>query len=260
MPAGVCGVCHRVYNEKHSIKCIGPCASHYHLSCVKIDPSENEFFIIDGVSIYKCYNCTRRGNDDMCVTPVTSHHKVRATESSLLPSQDKHVKNNFECLVIEKLNILKENDDSVLLHIKDILNEMRQISADLSVLRSENVALKCLLTECFKQNEVHSSMKPDNVISLMKGIQSSKSRINNCPGEPSQSTLASEDLCFTFVHKKVRMQRSEFSQPKSKSTEKILKIESFFNSGVSSSVLNPKMKALPEVKADEVKELLESYN
>jgi hypothetical protein len=197
----------------------------------------------------------------VCVTPIASRQKVKATEFIVLPDQDKCVENNFECFVADKLNILKENGDSVLHHLKEILNEMARISADLSVLRTENEALKCMLTECLKQNEAHSSVKPNNAISLQKFIQSSsKSGTDNHTGEPSQSTLAAEDLCFKIVRKRIRIQRAEFPSPISTSAEKIHKIEACFNSGVSASAVNPKMKALPEVKADEVKELLEFYS
>jgi hypothetical protein len=254
MPAGVCGACHRMCDEKQSVECIGPCAAHYHLSCAKIDTSEREFFIVDGVSVYKCHNCTRRGNNDVCVTPIASYQKVKATEFSLLLAQDKCDENNFECLVVDKLNILKENNDSVLRHLKEILNEIGRISVDLSVLRTENETLKCMLTDCLKQNEAHPSTEPYSAILLSKFIQSSsKSGTDNCTGEPSQSTLAAEDLHFKIIHKRIKIETAEFPSPISTSAEKIHKIEACFNSGVSASAVNPKMKALSEVKADEVK-------
>lgn len=261
MPAGVCGACHHIYDEKQSVECIGPCGAHYHLSCAKIDASEREFFIVDGYSLYKCHNCTRRRNNDMCVTPVASHHKVKAAESSLLPTQDKHVQNNLECLVIDKLNTLKENGDSMLLQMKELLNAIGRIYADLSLLRSDNVVLKSLLTEFLDQNGARSCVEPSNVISLTECIQSSSKTGNNYTDEPVQNTLAAEDLCFKIASKRFRLQRSEFSSPISKSAEKIPKIEAHFNSGVSASVLNPKlMKVLPDVKADEVNKLLKSYS
>lgn len=247
MPAGVCGACHHMCDEKQSVECIGPCAAYYHLSCAKIDTSEREFFIVDGVSVYKCHNCTRRGNNDVCVTPIASCQKVKATEISLLPGQNKCIENNFECLVVDKLNILKENGDSMLHHLKEIVNKMEKISADLNVLRTENEMVKCILTECLKQNEACSFMKPNNPLLLSKFIKSSsKSGTDNCTGDP----LAAEDINFKIVHKRIKTQRAELSSPISTSAQKI---EACFNSGVSTSAIKPKMKALPEVKADEVK-------
>lgn len=260
MPGGVCGVCHHIYDENQSVECIGPCGAHYHLSCAKIDANEREFFIVDGHSVYKCHNCTRRGNNDVCVTPVASHHKVKAAESSLLPTQDKHVENNLECSVIDRLNTLKENGDSMLLQMKELLNGMERISADLSLLRSDNVVLKSLLTEFLEQNEARSCVKPSSMISLTECIQSSSKTGSSYTDEPFQNTLAAEDLCLKISHKRIRLQRSEFSSPISKSAEKMPKIEAHFNSGVSASVLNTKlMKVLPDVKADEVNKLLKSY-
>lgn len=253
MSAGVCGACHRMCDEKQSVKCIGSCAAHYHLSCAKIDTTEREFFIVDGVSVYKCHNCTRRGNNDMCVTPIISQQKGKAAE-------DKCVKNNFECLVVKILNGLKENNVSVLHHLKEISNQIGKISADLRMLRTENEALKYMLPEYFKQNEACVSMKPNNANSLSKCIQSSsESGTDTCTGEPSQSTLAAEDISFKIVHKRIRNQRPEFPSPISTSAEEICKMEARSKSGVSTSAVNPKMKALPEIKADEVKELLEFY-
>jgi hypothetical protein len=259
MPAGICGSCHLMCDEQQSVECIGPCAAHYHLSCVKVDTSEREFFIVDGVSVYKCHNCTRRGNNDMCVTPVASHRKVKAVESSLLPTQDKQTESNLECSLVDKLNVLKENYDSMLLLIKEILNETGQISTDLSVLRSENGALKCLVTEFLKENKSCSCMKSNSVISLTKCIQSSsKSGTDSyCADGPSQVTLAAEDLHLKIFHKKIRMQRSEFPSPISKSAEKTLTMEAHFKSGASASGLKPKMKALLDLKADEVNSMAE---
>ena len=259
MPAGVCGSCHRMCDEQQSIECIGPCAARYHLSCVKIDTNEREFFIVDGVSIYKCHNCTRRGNNDTCVTPISSHRTVKAAESSLLPTQDKHFENNLECSLVDKLNVLKENCDSMVILMKEVLNETGQISTDLSVLRSENVALKCLLTEFLKEKKPCSCMKSDSVVALTECIHSSSESVtdSSCADGPSQCIVTAEDLYFKIVHKKNRMQRSEFPSSPSKSAEKILKMEADFNSGVSASVLKPKMKDLLDVKADEVNSVVE---
>jgi hypothetical protein len=259
MPAGVCGSCHRMCDEQQSVKCIGPCAARYHLSCVKIDTSEREFFIIDGVSIYKCHNCTRRGNNDVCVTPIACLRKVKAAESSLLPTQDKHTENNVDCSLVDKVNVLKEKYDSMLLLIKEMLTEISQISTDLSLLRSENVALKYLVTEFLKENKPCSCMKSDSVISLTKCVQSSSKSATDsyCADDPSQGTSAAEDLHFKIFHKKIRMQRSEFPSPISKSAEKTLMMEAHFKSGVSASGLKPKMKALLDIKADEVNSMAE---
>jgi hypothetical protein len=137
------------------------------------------------------------------------------------------------------------------------LNETGQISTDLNVLKSENVALKCLLTEFLKENNSCSSMKSDSAISLTKCVESqSESATDSCAGGPSQGIVAAEDTCFKIIHKKIRIQRSEFPSPLSKSAEKILKMEAHFNSGVSASDLKPKMKALLDIKADEVNSLV----
>jgi hypothetical protein len=229
------------------------------LSCVKIDTSEREFFIVNGVSVYKCHNCTRRGNIDTCVTPVAMHWNVKAAESSLLSIEDKHVENNLECSVVDKLNALKENYDSTFYVIKEILNGIGQISTDVTALRSENAALKCLLTEFLKGNESCSCMKSDSVISVTKCIQSSSKSVTDSSygaDTSSQGSLAPEDI----VHKKITMQRSEFSSSISKSAQKILKMEAHLKSGVSASVLKPKMKALLEIKADEVNSVVELTN
>jgi len=253
MSAGVCGSCYRMCDEQLSVECVGPCAARYHLSCVNIGTVERDFCIIDGVSIYKCHNCSRRRNYDMCVAPNSSHWNVKAAKSSFLPTQDKPTENNLECSLVDKLNVLKENFDSMFLLLKEILNETGQISTDLSVLKSENVALKCLLTEFLKENKSWSSMNSDSAISLTKYIlSSSESATDSCPDGPSQGTVAAEDSCFKIVHKKITMQRSEFPSPLSKSAEKILKMEAHFNSGVSASGLKPKMKALLDIKAYEV--------
>lgn len=259
MSAGVCGSCHRMCDEQLSIECVGPCAARYHLSCVNIGTVERDFFIVDGVSIFKCHNCSRRRNNDVCVTPVASHWNVKAAKSSLLPTQDKHVENNLECSLEDKLNVLKENCDSMVLLMKETLNEIGQISTDLRELRSENVALKCLLTEFLKENKSCSSMKSDSAISLPKSIQSSSESATDscCADGPSQGTVAAEDSCFKIVHKKIRMQSSEFPSPLSKSAEKILKMEAHFNSGVSASDLKLKMKALLDIKANEVNIVVE---
>jgi hypothetical protein len=259
MSAGVCGACNHIYDEKQSIECIGPCKACYHLSCAKIDASERELFIVDGQSVYKCHNCVRRGNNDVCVTPITNRYKVEVAEPSLLSTQDKQVENNLECMVVDKLNTLKENGDSMLLQMKELLNGMEQISADLRLLRSDNVMLKGLLTDFLEQKE-HSCVKPGNTISVTQCIQSSSETGNNCTDEPLQNILAAEDLCFKISHKRIRMQRSELSSPMSKSAEKIPKNEAYLSSGVSTSVLNPKLKALPDAKADEVNKLLKSYD
>jgi len=259
MSAGVCGSCHRMCDEQLSIECVGPCAARYHLSCVNIGTVERDFFIVDGVSIYKCHNCSRRRNNDVCVTPVASHWNVKAAKSSFVPTQDKPIENNLECALVDKLNVLKEKSDSMAVLMKEILNEIGQISTHLSVLKSENVALKCLLTEFLKENKSYSSMKSDSAISLTKCIQSSsESATDNCCADgPSQGTVAAEDSCFKIVRKKIWMQRSEFPSPLSKSAEKILKMEGHFNSGVSASDLKPKMKALLDLKADEVNSVVE---
>jgi hypothetical protein len=259
MSAGVCGACHHIYDEKQSIACMGPCRAHYHLSCAKIDATELEFFIVDGHSVYKCYNCVRRGNQDACVTPVTNHRKVEVAESSLFYTQDQ-VENNVECLVEDKLNTLKENCDSILLQMKELLNGMERISADLSLLRSDNIRLKRLLTEFLEQTEEHSWVKPSNTISMAECNQSSSKAGNNCTDEPLPNTLAAQDLCFKIADKRIRMQRSELSSPISKSAEKIYKIDADLSSGVSARVQNPKLKALPDVKAVEVNKLLKSYD
>lgn len=250
MPAVVCGSCHRMCDEQFSVKCMGPCAAHYHLTCVNIGTVERDFFIVDGVSVYKCHNCSRRRNDDTCVTPIASHRKVEAAESSLLPAQDKHVENNLEGSVVDKLNVLQENYVSMVLLMKEILNEVGQISTDLSVLKSENVALECVLTEFLKEKKSCSCMKSDSVISLTKCIQSSSHSATDscCADGPSQSYVTDEDLHYT--HKEIRLQRSEFPSPLSKSTEKILKMQAHFNSGVSASGLKPKMKSLLGIKSE----------
>lgn len=259
MSAGVCGSCHHMCDEQLSIQCMGPCAARYHLSCVNIGTVERDFFIVDGVSIYKCHNCSRRRNNDMCVTPISSPWNVKAAKSSFLPTQDKPIENNLECSLVDKLNVLKENCDSMVLLMKEILNEIGQISSDLSVLKSENVALKGLLTEFLEENKSCSSMKSDSAISLTKCIQfSSESATDSCCADgPSQGTVAVEDSCFKVVHKKIRMQRSEFPSPLSESAEKILKMEAHFNSGVSASDLKLKMKSLYDIKADEVNSVIE---
>ena len=259
MSAGVCGSCHRMCDEQLSIECMGPCAARYHLSCVNIGTVERDFFIVDGVSIYKCHTCSRRRNNDTCVTPVASPWNVKAAKSSLLPTQDKHIENNLECSLVDKLNVLKENCDSMVLLMKEILNEIGQISTDLSVLKSENETLKCLLTEFLKENKSCSSMKSDSAISLTKDVQSSsESAADSCCADgPSQGIVAAEDTCFKIVHKEIRVQRSEFLSPLSKSAEKILKMEAHFNSGVSARDLKPKMKALLDIKADEVNSVVE---
>jgi hypothetical protein len=260
MSAGVCGACHHTYDEKQSVECIGPCRARYHLSCAKIDASEREFFIVDGHSVYKCNSCVRRGNNDVCVTPITNRHKVEVSESSLLPTQDKQVENHLECLILDKLNALKDNGDSMLLQIKELLNGMERISADISLLRSDNVTLKGLLTEFLEQNEEHSCVEPGNTISMTECIQSSSKTENNCTDEFLENTLAAEDLCFKIALKRIRIQRSELSSPLSNSTEKIPKNEAYLSSGVSTSVLNPKLKALPDAKADEVNKFLKFYD
>ena len=258
MSAVVCGSCHRMCDEQLSVECVGPCAARYHLSCVNIGTVERDFFIVDGVSIYKCHNCSRRRNNDMCVTPVASRNG-KAAKSGFLLTQDKPTENNLECSLADKLNGLKENSDSMVLLMKEILNETGQISTELSVLKSENVALKCLLTEFLKENKSCSSVKSDSAISLTKCIQSSfeSATVSSCADGPSQGTVAAEDSCFKIVHKKIRMQRSEFPSPLSKSAEKILKMETHFNSGVSASDLKLKMKALLDIKANEVNSVVE---
>jgi hypothetical protein len=146
----------------------------------------------------------------------------------------------------------------MVLLMKQILNEIGQVSTDLSVLKSENVALKCLLTEFLKENKSCSSMKSDSAISLTKYIQSSsESATDSCADGPAQGTVAAEDSCFKIVHTKIMMQRSEFPSPLSKSAEKILKTEAHFNSGVSASGLKAKMKALLDIKAYEVNSVVE---
>lgn len=256
MSAGVCGSCYHMCDEQVSVECVGPCAARYHLSCVNIGIVERDFFIVDGVSIYKCHNCSRRRNNDMCVT--SNARNVKAAKSSFLPTQDKPTENNLECSLVDRLNVLKENCDSMFLLLKEILNETGQISNDLSVLKSENVALKCLLTEFLKENKSWSSMKSDSAIFLTKYIQSSsENATDSCADGPSQGTVAAEDSCLKIVHKKIRMQRAEFLSPLSKSPEKILKMEAHFNSGVSASGLKPKMKALLDIKAYEVNSVVE---
>jgi hypothetical protein len=171
MPAGACGFCHRMCDEQLSIECMGPCAARYHLGCVNIGTVERDFFIVDGVSIYKCHNCSRRRNSDVCVTPIASQWNVKAAKSSFLPTQDKHIENNLECSLVDKLNVLKENCDSMAVLMKEILNEIGQISTDLSVLKSENVALKCMLNEFLKENKSCSSVMSDSAVSLTKSAE-----------------------------------------------------------------------------------------
>jgi hypothetical protein len=179
------------------------------------------------------------------VTPIVRRRKGKAAESSLLPPQDKHIENNLKCSLGDKLNVSQENCDSMVLLMKEILNETWQISTDLRVLKSENRALKCLLTEFLKENKSCSCMKSGSVISLTKCIQSSQSATDSCADGPSQGYVAAEDLHFKNVHKKNGLQRSEFPSPLSKSTEKIRKMDS----EVSASGLKPKMKALLDIKA-----------
>ncbi|KAJ4430377.1 hypothetical protein ANN_22593 [Periplaneta americana] len=175
MAAGVCGACrHTFYGEKQSIACIGPCAANYHLTCANIDPEDREFFIVDGFSTYKCRNCTRRGSDDVCVTPVPPHRKAKTKEASAASKQDESDEINFESLLIDKLNTLKENDESILMMIKSLSTDMKNIAAELNLLRNENAALRCLITESSEQkkSETLSFLKPDYAVALTESNQS----------------------------------------------------------------------------------------
>jgi hypothetical protein len=72
------------YGKQKSIKCSGPCASRFHLSCVHISDTEFLYYTKSGVSTYKCLTCMtvlrQQRSDD---TPV----KTRSSSTSDLPKK-----------------------------------------------------------------------------------------------------------------------------------------------------------------------------
>jgi hypothetical protein len=92
----VCNICNKAFHGKQKfLKCCGPCATLFHLSCLQISDAEYTYYMDSGVSTYKCAECVKllrvQSNDD---TPVKTHsasvpdvpRKVFSPERSLSAS------------------------------------------------------------------------------------------------------------------------------------------------------------------------------
>jgi hypothetical protein len=53
-----CDVCKKAFRGRQKfIRCYGPCASRFHLACLKMNDAEYSFFMSEGESTYKYAAC-----------------------------------------------------------------------------------------------------------------------------------------------------------------------------------------------------------
>ncbi|PSN50955.1 hypothetical protein C0J52_07633 [Blattella germanica] len=244
MPPDQCGLCQdSIKSAEESIDCIGPCEKHYHLTCAKIDVDEKEFFVIDGISRYKCHTCTRRDHDEVFVTPVPKHKPVKL-EKTILPSTQ------VECSplgleqLVEMFGSVKDNSDYPMVLLKEFVTELSHLSSEIKLLRKEHEELKSLI----EQRQDHSPLMPNQEVVETNPFQS----FENGAGEPSlcsQSDVSGEDVIFKVIHKSIT-QRSENQSAESElngdsTSQKIFKFEARINSKFPSFKPRNEMNSIP---------------
>jgi hypothetical protein len=143
-----CSHCKKaIYSKQKVIRCSGPCASRYHLSCLKMSDTEFSFFMVDGVSTYKCVSCvlsSRRSGDDS--TPIRNLRSASTSELSLkVVSPDREIVlpklKDTESLIVQ-FETVRLNGASTHSLVENLVQVVLKLSENLHQLRKVNEYLK----------------------------------------------------------------------------------------------------------------------
>ena len=149
----VCRICNKAFHGKQkSLKCCGPCATRFHLSCLQFNDAEYTYYMDSGVLTYKCAECVKllrvQRNDD---TPVKTRsasasdapRKVVSPERSLVlpPVFDS---DKFEALSVQ-VETVRLNGVCTMDLIKSLINMVSNLSEEVDHLKNDNVSLKLQL-------------------------------------------------------------------------------------------------------------------
>ncbi|KAJ9600399.1 hypothetical protein L9F63_009327, partial [Diploptera punctata] len=237
MLPNLCGICHQTINcLEESINCIGPCGKYYHLSCAKIEANDHDFLLVDGCCRYKCHSCTRRDDDEVCVTPLPKYKLLKDTSCPPEPESSTH----FEDL---KFSVLKDNYENVIGMLKELNLHVEKMSSDMELLSKEYLELKNYV--------LHQG---NNVTGIMECLDAGDGE----PSSHSQNNSIVEEHGLKIVHRTVDVPNVMIFGDIAK--QKVMKIQACINSGLSSFRLKSELSELPmntlPSEANSKKELL----
>ncbi|KDR10390.1 hypothetical protein L798_15516 [Zootermopsis nevadensis] len=155
-----CEMCKKAfYGKQKHIRCCGPCASRFHVTCLKMSEVEYSFLLSDGVSTYKCAKCVKalRGVSGVNTPPMNSRSAsaselakkvVSPVKEPILPDGD------YDSLA-GKLEMVKLNGASTHNLVENLVQLVLKLSEDVQQLRKDNEYLKeqyclCSFTRCGK--------------------------------------------------------------------------------------------------------------
>ena len=209
MPASkdICGLCSKgFYGKQKFIKCVGPCAVRYHLSCVNISEAEYSCLMVNGESTYKCTSCIKNlrslRRDD---TPVKTRSAATEISEAVSPlkiiSPDRVLElppifedGKYEASMV-LLETIRLNSQSAVDILKTLLDLVHKLNDDVTHLKHDNSSLKLELKKC-KELMVNPPM---NVNYATTGSMSSQPVSRSMPSECTVSTGAFPVLAKSSV-------------------------------------------------------------
>ena len=180
----VCKICNKAFHgKKKFLKCCGPCAIRFHLSCLQISDAEYAYYMDSGVSTYKCAECVKllrvQRNDD---TPV----KTRSASASDVPrkvvSPDRSLvippvfeSDKFEALSVQ-VETVRLNGVCTLYLIESLTDMVTKLCGEVDHLKNDNAYLKQQLKnlqDAFQASNVGHQSQPTQVFSNKEIVERS---------------------------------------------------------------------------------------
>lgn len=143
-----CEVCKKAfYGKQKHIRCCGPCASRFHVNCLKMSEVEYSFLFSDGVSTYKCRKCVKalRGVSGVNTPPriLRSASASEIAKKVVSPVKEPILPDvgGYESLA-EKLEMVRLNGACTHNLVENLVQLVLKLSEDVQQLRKDNEYLK----------------------------------------------------------------------------------------------------------------------
>lgn len=106
-----CGGCDAGIFGRQDRICCQSCELNFHLHCAKVAQNELEFYIVDGVSIYKCDPCQKKTKKKNDGTPVSSVGKCTALINSQIVKNKRNENKNRSDVYENDLDVDNDSGD-----------------------------------------------------------------------------------------------------------------------------------------------------